>query len=183
MEPMFFQQLPQLMSEYKTDEETILRGLCEKIEGLCLRAQQLQREELLGTVRYLGISYLLSSTLTGNYELRLDLYDSDYYLDKVECCDYWNPDFITKYLIKDTTYLKTKIRSLVPQIRTYEIQQFLDGYWLNYLLLIKQFFAQMFEDVLGSIKKEARDILPQDIKVTFGEYMGKCVLIMGEKEA
>ena len=128
-------QLPELMKNYKDGETEILTGLEEKLQEVFQKAQQMQKADRKGKICTMGISYLQSSVLTGNYELRIDLYDKEFYLDSAECCTYWKPEFVTGYLLQDVEYFKKEIRFKIPQIKTYELQQFIDGYLLNYMYL------------------------------------------------
>ncbi len=129
----------------------------------------------------MGISYLQSSVLTGNYELRIDLYDKEFYLDSAECCTYWNPAFITEYIQKDIKYFKYNIHGKVPQIRTYEIQEFMDGYIINYLYLLAQFLEQIMPQILCKIRPAFREVMDDGMHVIFGEYMGKGMIIVGRQ--
>lgn len=182
MEPVFMKQLPELMENYKNNKKKILDELNEKVLELFKNAEQMQKEKTRSAVSVIAISFLQSSTLTGNYDLRMDLYDKDFYLDSKDCCTYWNPEFIAKYILKDVEYFRDTIRNKIPQIKTYEIQQFTDGYVLNYIYLMVQFFLQIFPQILDKVKMLSAAATSEDIKVIFGEFMGKGTIIIGEKE-
>lgn len=182
MEPIFMGQLPELMKNYKAEETEIIAGLQEKLQEVFQKAQQMQKVDRKGKICTMGISCLQSSVLTGCYELRIDLYDKEFYLDKAECCTYWKPEFITKYLLKDVEYFKNEIRFKVPQIKSYEIQQFIDGYLLNYMYLLVQFFQQILSQVLAKAKTLFQEVAEENMNVIFGEYMGKGIVVVGEKE-
>ena len=98
MEPRFMGQLPELMKNYKAEETEIIAGLQEKLQEVFQKAQQMQKVDRKGKICTMGVSYLQSSVLTGSYDLRIDLYDKEFYLDSAECCTYWKPAFITEYL-------------------------------------------------------------------------------------
>ena len=178
MEPIFMGQLPELMKNYKDEETDILAGLEERLGEVFQKAQQMQKADRKGKICTMGISYLQSSVLTGNYELRIDLYDKEFYLDSAECCTYWNPAFITEYI----QYFKYNIHGKVPQIRTYEIQEFMDGYIINYLYLLAQFLEQIMPQILCKIRPAFREVMDDGMHVIFGEYMGKGMIIVGETE-
>lgn len=181
MEPIFMGQLPELMKNYKDEETDILADLEERLGEVFQKAQQMQNTDRKGKICTMGISYLQSSVLTGSYELRIDLYDKEFYLDSAECCTYWKPEFITRYLLKDVEYFNNTIRFKVPQIKTYEIQQFIDGYILNYMYLLVQFFQQIFPAILCKVKTLFEEVADDDMNVIFGEYMGKGIVVVGEK--
>lgn len=182
MEPRFMGQLPELMKNYKDGETEILTDLEEKLQEVFQKAQQMQKADRKGKICTMGISYLQSSVLTGNYELRIDLYDKEFYLDSAECCTYWKPEFVTGYLLQDVEYFKKEIRFKIPQIKTYELQQFIDGYRLNYMYLLVQFFKQILPQVLNKTKTLFQEVAEENMTVIFGEYMGKGIVAVGEKE-
>ena len=182
MEPIFMGQLPKLMKNYKDEETDILAGLEERLGEVFQKAQQMQNADRKGKICTMGISYLQNSVLTGSYELRIDLYDKEFYLDSAECCTYWKPEFITRYLLKDVEHFKNVIRFKVPQIRGYEIQQFIDGYLLNYMYLLAQFFQQILPQVLDKTKTLFQEVAEENMSVIFGEYMGKGIVVVGERE-
>ena len=91
-------QLPELMKNYKAEETEIIAGLQEKLQEVFQKAQQMQKVDRKGKICTMGVSYLQSSVLTGSYDLRIDLYDKEFYLDSAECCTYWKPAFITEYI-------------------------------------------------------------------------------------
>ena len=175
-------KLPELMKNYKDGETEILTGLEEKLQVVFQKAQQMQKADRKGKICTMGISYLQSSVLTENYELRIDLYDKEFYLDSAECCTYWKPEFITGYLLQDVEYFKKEIRFKIPQIKTYELQQFIDGYLLNYMYLLAQFFQQILPQVLDKTKTLFQEVAEENMSVTFGEYMGKGIVVVGERE-
>ena len=143
MEPRFMGQLPELMKNYKAEGNRNNSRTARKTTGSISKAQQMQKVDRKGKICTMGVSYLQSSVLTGSYDLRIDLYDKEFYLDSAECCTYWKPAFITEYIQKDIKYFKYNIHGKVPQIRTYEIQEFMDGYIINYLYLLAQFLEQI----------------------------------------
>lgn len=166
-------QLPELLKNYKEREKEILGELSEKIRGAFYEAQKLQMEKDGEVVNIMTINYLQSSTLTANYELRIGFYNRVPYMEEKGICTYWNPDFITGYLLKDTEYFRNIIVKKIPQIKEYEIQQFIDGYVLNYIFLLQQFLGQILPGICRGMEVS---------KVIFGEYMGKGTVIMGEVE-
>ena len=142
----------------------------------------MQKVDRKGKICTMGVSYLQSSVLTGSYDLRIDLYDKEFYLDSAECCTYWKPAFITEYIQKDIKYFKYNIHGKVPQIRTYEIQEFMDGYIINYLYLLAQFQEQIMPQILCKVRPAFREVMDDGMHVIFGEYMGKGMIIVGETE-
>lgn len=176
MLPMLHQSMEKLMKEYKMNEEIILGSLRNALEELYLEAGVQQLNAKKGNISYLGICYCLSSAYTGNYELRLDLYDKEFYLDESVCCVYWNPDFIVSHLNKDIAYFRRTIRQRIPRVRTYEEQQFIVGYMRNYMYIVLEFLKQKMPGVLDQIEMNTIKVAKQ-LQIFFGEYMGKCTTV------
>lgn len=176
MQPVLRQSMTALMKAYKTNEAMILEAFRNAVEELFLTAVEQQLNGKKGALSYMGICYCLSSIYTGNYELRLDLYDGDFYLDEGECCVYWDPSFFAPYLENDIAYFRKTIRQKVPRIRTYEEQQFIAGYMRNYMYIVLEFLKQKMPDVLGQIKKNSVEI-SGELQIFFGEYMGRCAIV------
>lgn len=150
---------------YKAEETEIIAGLQEKLQEVFQKAQQMQKVDRKGKICTMGVSYLQSSVLTGSYDLRIDLYDKEFYLDSAECCTYWKPAFITEYIQKDIKYFKYNIHGKVPQIRTYEIQEFMDGYIINYLYLLAQFLEQIMPQILCKVRPAFREVMDDGMHV------------------
>lgn len=66
---------------------------------------------------------------------------------------------------KDIKYFKYNIHGKVPQIRTYEIQEFMDGYIINYLYLLAQFLEQIMPQILCKIRPAFREVMDDGMHV------------------
>lgn len=176
MQPVLRQSMAALMREYKKNEAIILEAFRNAMKELFLTAGEQQLSGKKGALSYMGICYCLSSAYTGNYELRLDLYDRDFYLDENECCVYWDPNFFASYLEKDIAYFRKAIRQKLPRVRTYEEQQFITGYMRNYMYIVLEFLKQKMPDVLGQIRRDGIEI-SEELQIFFGEYMGRCAIV------
>ena len=146
-------------------------------------AEKMQEGGDRESITDLAVCYLLSSTLTGNYEVRLDLYDRDFYLDEEECCIYWEPEFLTKYLKEDIEYFKKEIRMKIPQMKTYEIQEFTDAHRNDYMLILMLFFRQMLSKIfqrMDAYRGGNAEVDKEKFRVIFGEYMGNYEVLYGE---
>lgn len=164
--------LPRLMFEYKQKENEHLEKLKEALKNLFEKGRRMQEAGEKNAISYLVICYCRSSVYTGNYELKLDLYDTEFYLDEQECSAYWEPDFIFSFLREDIEYFQKNIPKRVPRIKTYEVQRYLAGYVNNYIYILSEFLRQKMHEVLEQIPMEGLEINGK-MQVLFGEYMGK----------
>lgn len=62
------------------------------------------------------------------------------------------------------------------------VQEFMDGYIINYLYLLAQFLEQIMPQILCKIRPAFREVMDDGMHVIFGEYMGKGMIIVGETE-
>lgn len=176
MEPVFQRSITSLLDYYSRNKVEIRYSLQTALEDLYRRAGEMQAAGEKDTIAWLGACYCLSSTYTGNYEIRLDLYNSESYLDEQMCCVYWNPSFITSYLQDDEAYFQKAIRQRVPRVKTYEEQRFLAKYMRSYMYILSEFLRQQMPDILGSMQKYGVQEA-DDFQIFFGEYMGKYIII------
>lgn len=176
MKPILYQSIEELLQAYKKDEEIILGTFQNALEELYFKAKEMQFIGKKDSLSSLGVCYCLSSVYTGNYEVRIDLYNEEFYLDESECCVYWKPDFIVSYLVKDMEYFRKTIKQKIPQIKIYEEQQFMTGYMRNYMYVLLEFLRQKMPNASEQMHKHGIRI-SEDFQVFFGEYMGRYVVI------
>lgn len=176
MEPVLYQSFTALLQAYKRDEERIFGAFQNALEELYSKAKEMQLSGKKDSLSSLGICYCLSSVYTGNYEVRLDVYNEEFYLDESECCVYWEPDFIVSYLVEDMEYFRKVIKQKISQIKIYEEQQFLTGYMRNYMYALLEFLRQEMPNVPEQMQKRGIQVA-EEFQVFFGEYMGKYVLM------
>ncbi len=176
MKPILYQSIEELLQAYKKDEEIILGTFQNALEELYFKAKEMQFIGKKDSLSSLGVCYCLSSVYTGNYEVRIDLYNEEFYLDESECCVYWEPDFIVSYLVKDMEYFRKTIKQKIPQIKIYEEQQFMTGYMRNYMYVLLEFLRQKMPNASEQMHKHGIRI-SEDFQVFFGEYMGRYVVI------
>lgn len=176
MEPVFQRSVAALMENYAQNEQSIKGSLQDVLANLCSQAGALQERGEKDAIAWLGICYFLSSTYTGNYEIRMDLYDSESYLDERSCYLYWNPGFITSYLLEDRAYFQKNIRQKVPRVKTWEEQQFLGEYARSYMYILGEFLRQQVPDILKEVQRNGV-LTTDDFRIFFGEYMGKYIVL------
>ena len=92
---------------------------------------------------------------------------------------YWEPGFIFHFYHTDMQYFRTHIRKVIPRVRTWEIQQYGEGYWMNYVYILSEFLRQKLPEAMGRISMEGL-LKDEKLRVFFGEYMGRGAVLYEE---
>ncbi len=163
--------------EDRLDE--ICGSLKEALEELFLKAADMQKRGSRGEISCMGISYCLSGILTGNYGLRLELYDRELYLDREECCVIWDPEFATVRLQEDIGWYSREIRRRVPRVKTYELQEYAVKCMDCYMCLLWKVLRQLLPLLSGEVSAAGCICRGGGIEAFFGEYMGRCARLCG----
>ena len=103
--------------------------MLKKLYGKVIREQQSGKK---GALRYLVISPLRSSIITGSYEFLIAAYSADMYLDNSECFEFWCPKKIYEYLEQDMQYFGKLANNEFVRLHNYEVDEFRTHYAVNY---------------------------------------------------
>lgn len=180
MRTVLLNSLQDLMTQYKCGEKKYLEEFSGILQQLIDLTVKRQKEGTKGRVCCLGICYCRSSVFTDIHEMKLDTYGEEIYLDEEECSLFWKPDFIFDFYKRDMEYFRTNIRKEIPRVRTWEIQQYGTGYWINYIYILSEFLRQKLPDIMRGIFLEG---LQTDgkLRIFFGEYMGRGAVLYEEE--
>lgn len=179
MKQILWDSMQELLAAYKYREDTYLHTFSGALQQLTNMAVRKQKDGAKGKICYLGICYCRSSVFTNIHEMKLDAYGEEIYLDEEECSLFWEPNFIFDFYKRDMQYFRTNIRKEIPRVRTWEIQQYGMGYWMNYIYILSEFLRQKLPEAMEQISMEG---LQRDgkLKVFFGEYMGRSAVLYEE---
>ena len=170
MKQVLWDSMQELMAGYKSREDTCLQELSGILQQLVDLTVRRQKEGTKGKVCYIGICYCRSSIFTDIHEMNLD---------GEECSMYWEPGFIFNFYQRDMQYFRTHIRKVIPRVRTWEIQQYGEGYWMNYVYILSEFLRQKLPEAMGRISMEGL-LKDEKLRVFFGEYMGRGAVLYEE---
>lgn len=162
-------------SESKRKIESIYRIQKEKIWGefeknMCFGAGECKRRGK--TVRYITVSILYSSIVTGNYKLQVAFMNDDFYLDEDPVHVYWAPLFIFGQIDDDMQFFRRKASEEVPGIKEYEVDTIRKQYILNHYFLVMLLLKELFPPIVGEMIREY-DCIDDNVVVLFGRYMEK----------
>lgn len=127
-------------------------------------------------IAYLCISFLRTSLVRGKFELRVDLYDEDMYLDEAECAVYWNAAALYPYFEADVAYFTDCARQGLVRLLAAELDGFRLEYGDAYFELLGELCAEAVVD-LETWESWQRLLRAKLVRITYGEYMDEGVLL------
>ena len=167
----------QLQRNFDTNKTNILAEFEQVILNLITATQQQQLLEGKGAIKYFAASFLLSSTITETWEFRLSLLDDQQFLDPVESCVYWSPNWITSVLVSDKNTLLTEMKKKIVRLHSYEVDPIWRAYVCGfYYALVGDFFARYLKN---AAVKANLDILDTKnvVEFIFGGFMDRTAQI------
>ena len=179
------EKLQQYFTEHRVP---VLQDFQETIENLCRKAYQLQLKEQKEPIKFFSFSYLRRCVYTQKYEVRLDLYNKDFYFGPLKVHGCWDMQFIFQFFQMDMEYFKEHIgnyyRPTGLPLREYEIKEFALWYIRHYYKIAEKFFRDQIPTI---VKNEGFHLLKQTDRVQFlsGGYMEeqRVLLQMENKES
>lgn len=184
----YFDERPELVEERIEEARQIIADEIEKnrvkiskqfqhaFDEVYQKAAGMQKAGKKEAIAYVCISILRSSLLTKTYQLRIDLYNSNLYLDRTECANYWDVGFAFQQLDNDIDYFTKCARKKIVRIQQAEILLYMQDYQEHYFDLLEEFCVEHIAGLLElpswkALKKQA------EIKFTYGEYLDKGVIL------
>ncbi|OAB45499.1 hypothetical protein [Paenibacillus glacialis] len=161
---------------YKERQEQIDRSLCDAFNDLFVKASTLHEQGDKGKIRYIYCSYLRTSVMENKVVYRLDAYDSNWYLDPIECSITWNPSFMFDPLFKRMELLEDEKKLYARKITSMDIDEVkqMEGYKCH--LLTKEFIKDKISSVMNEchFKQMADD---SGLTVAVGEYRDESEIV------
>ncbi|MCM1159601.1 MAG: hypothetical protein NC412_00115 [Roseburia sp.] len=168
----FEKNLAEIKDNYKKNPMIYAKGYLDSLKNLFTETKKLQEEGKKGKVAYISFSFLYSSALLNKNGLRIDIYDKDFYLDKQEVSDFWEPLEIFRYVKEDMKYVERYLGSSYIPIKPHERVELYNSYLINYYQVTMQVLLELVKGIekmssFNEMRKERK------VEVTFGEYMDK----------
>lgn len=174
IEPILKERLTEIQNYFWDYRTPILEGFQKQIKLLCEKAYELQKNHQKEAIQFLSISYLRRCVYTKKYEIRMDLYNKNFYLDSCKIYEYWDMEFLFQFFEKDIDDVWKQIRSKNPplfiQVQDYEEKEFALWYIKHYYKIAELFFQDQISNILQQeefqlLKKE------ENYFVLYGGYM------------
>lgn len=139
-------------------------------------AAVLQKEDGKGELRYLCFSFMEYCSLLGRVEIRVDAFDSGFYLDEKEAAAEFILDFWQEQYLEDLHYLEREMEKTVIRVQNYERMEAGRVYMEYYNFAVFQMLQSMTGLVMEMVMESDADIADRFI-VTVGKYMDKALIL------
>lgn len=145
-----------------------IESLLAALDRLFHRCAKLQSEREKEPVRYVHLFALKSCLLTGDYQIQINLFDTNSYLDACYLYELWYPEIFMKHYREDLAYFQEENRLI--QFDDYKFQDIAMRYYDLYLTLIGQFVIKEIHRAteLPSYSEMEKH---SDIQFIYGGYM------------
>jgi len=155
-------------------ETKTMESLLNVFDRLFLRCAKIQAEGQKGEIRYIHIFALKSCLFTGKYELQINLFDANSYLDPCYMYDLWYPEIFIEYYQNDLEYFRNN-NSLL-QLRHDSFQDIKIRYYDLYLVMVGRFITKEIHK--ATVLSSYQDIKKHpDIQFIYGGYMDKGIQV------
>lgn len=161
---------------YVREQERINAGLISAFEEACRNAAKLQEQGLKGEIQYIHFSYLRTSIQENTSYYRIDAYDTNWFLDREECCSLWDASFIFQPLFERMNGLETKKAGYARKVTSMDIERIKQTEALNYHFLAIEFLRESVPLLLGSTAYQHMN-KSTEISILAGEYIDQSEIL------
>lgn len=167
-EALLEQYKKELTTEWDKIQDSICKEISEKIKTVKGKFKQLQLDKQVSEPQYVQFSFLRSSVLLRDCWYRIDLYDKNWQISEVECCEKWQPDFLDEKLrdaekVFDENFRKQSV------VGMYSCEQILLQMAEKLHLLFLSFLPELFQQMSAQYLY----IFSEPIGVYSGEFLDK----------
>lgn len=167
---------------YIANKEEIDSKLRQKFDFLCKKCIEMQNSNLKGEVNYIYFSLLRTSILEGKGEFRIDFYDENWFLDKEECSDNIELDFLYNTLFELESTLKSKKIEYGRTITEMDVEYIILDEADKYHILCGEFLKDMVKEQFINLPSYKEMKKSSNLKILVGEFMDETEIIYEENE-
>lgn len=165
-----------LLKEYIKNKDIIDNEYLQVFNDLFLRCIAMQKEGKKEKIAVISIFYLRYSILTESYDIQLNLYDENFYLDNNNIYSLWKSPFFMKYYVDDIEFLKREAKHNIVGFNYEKLQDIRMEYGEVYGVLLEKYCREKVTDIITLPSYEGMDKSEHTI-ITFGNYMDKGICI------
>lgn len=172
MKEQFRRSITLFTEEYKLKKKQCKDEFLKVMDKLFQKGIEKQMQENKAKVAYLCIFYLKSSIMTGTYQMQINLYDQNLYLDTMDVSVNWDATFLMKFYEEDMKKLNKLANRNIYKWSYREYQLLKMEYSDVYRNILELYCVDLIRDILQleTYKKLDKE---DNISAYFGGYLEK----------
>jgi len=166
----FKQNLPLFINSIFENRNNILKSFLTSINETFTKAADMQKDNLKEDIALINISIIRSDAIFNKFNYRIDAFNEKWYGDKVECCVYWNADFLFKLLQEAMEQVFPRFKDYPHILYPYDLQTLKMMEIVKYHIFAVEAISAMIKQAteLESFNKMQKI---NEFKIVVGEYM------------
>jgi len=164
--------LDMVKESFELNKETILDSFKNALDDGLVKVAETSLVK--GKIKYICISCLLSSLVSGKCELRIDYYNNDYYLDRIETASYWEAVFLAPLLMDEYSYFEKLLKKKLIRVMEYEVQNMANAFNAFYYSAMAFHCQELIESINW---KQYQALLEPEAMVMYGGFLDKGVQV------
>lgn len=162
--------------KYKDNKEKIEADIVQKFDDICKITSTLQISKLKGNIKYIYFSFLRTNIIEDKADYRIDFFDENWFLDKVECSININLDFVFDFLFSHMEELKVRANEYGRSVTLMDIEEIKIIESEKYNILAIEFLSDIINKLI-EIPAYKEMEKSEDILIMAGEYMDRTDVI------
>ncbi len=173
MEPRIQRSLNQLKNGLNQKSGQMSHELLSCTDRLFKKCIFQQRKGIKQPIRYIHFFYLNLSVLTGKYDIQVNAFSEQSYMDKTESMELWNPEFFMELYEKDMEEMEKEAKKQIPQFGYSQMIDLKRSIFGIYTKMIGQYLLMTAEDI-AEIPSFCEMKKAEGIQMIYGGYMDIC---------
>lgn len=159
-----------LREELNQNGKKIKEDLLACTDNLFHQCIRQQKEKLKQPIRYVHFFYLNLSVLTGCYDIQMNAFSEQSYMDKTESVGFWNPSFVMNLYKKDMDEMEKEAKRQVVRFGYPQMMELKERSFIFYVMLAGEYLQGMTEDIIALPSFHEME-KKQGLQIVFGGYM------------
>lgn len=176
MEPRLeknIQKITSAQEEKGIQARDALLTCADRLFQKCIRQQQEGKKQ---PIRYIHFFYLNLSLLTGCYDIQINAFNEQSYMDKTESMELWDPGFIMELFEEEMNEMEAEGKKQVFRFGYPQTMELKKRSYFIYAMLAGQFILNHIEEIAG-LPSFSEMEKTEDLQMVFGGYMDKGIQI------
>lgn len=170
MEPRIQRSLNQLKKELNQKSGQMRHELLSCTDRLFKKCIFQQQERIKQPIRYIHFFYLNLSVLTGQYDIQVNAFSEQSYMDKTESMEFWNPEFIMELYEKDMEEMEKEAKKQIPRFGYSQMMDLKRRIFGIYAKMIGQYLLRTAEDI-AELPSFCEMEKAEGLQMVYGGYM------------